>query len=245
MMKRYAMAVAVLTCCTILALASGCRAFNSSYGSSDADLMSKPKAPADAGAAGSASPKPPATAPTVDYSKDKTECKTPAGVTVGKNSGSLISTAGWAFADGAYDVAVTATKLGPNSAAITVAKTQASCKGSEPCPLIALQPLTLTFTVKQTGDSKFSACNFSYSDGKDRVYAAVSGQLMLDKVNAVDAKEGTVSNSGSFELSFTRGDATAAKAQAVYLGAVPASDMAGMLLEGTYFVDKITEADSK
>lgn len=243
MTTRYGMALAVLICALSLALVSGCRAFNSTYSSPEADLVAnpppKPK-PTDPSVG-----KPPPTTPgapaPVDYSKDTTECKTPDGVTVGKNPTALLGNSGWVLALDGEQVVVTAVKKGLYSAQITVQKDLPNQSSS-----------VLSFVVKQTAADKFSACNFSYTEGKDRVYQGVTGTLMIDRVNFADEKAGkkdTIVNSGSFDLSFTRAPTapTATKVQSIYLGAaMPGGDaVVGVPLNGIYFVDVLSDAVAK
>lgn len=246
-MKRYAMLVGLVVSCAAFSLVTGCRAFNSAYSNPEADVAAKPRKVDP-----SENKKPPeekkpsesegAPLPQVDYSKDTTVCDTPKEVTVGKNDDALMAASGWTQ-DGSYDVVVTATQRGPNSADITIAKTQAACPAGGTCPDIFLKPITLSFTVKQTAADKFSACNFKYTEGKDRVYQGVTGSLMVDRVNAVVEKDKlkTVTNSGTFHLTFTRA-AEVIKAQAVLLGSAASGDLAGILLEGTYFTNNLVEA---
>ncbi len=243
MTRCYGLACGILICMFSLALVSGCRAFNSTYSSPEADLIANPppKKPDPA----VSKPKPTTPAPAVgalviDYSKDTTECKTPEGVTVGKNPTALLGNSGWALPLDGEQVTVTATKRGLYSAAVTIQKDLPNKSSS-----------VLSFVVKQTASDKFSACNFSYAEGKDRVYQGVTGNLMIDRVNAADekAEKVTVVNSGSFELTFTRAPAapSATKVQSIYLGAaMPGGDgLAGILLDGAYLVDVLSDSASK
>lgn len=230
MTKRYAM-VAVLVLSTAF-LVSGCRAFSSTYGSADADLAAKPLAEGPAAAASSAgtSADSSSNAPApVDYTTDDTECKTPNGVTVVKNPAKIMGNSGWVLPIDGEQVAVSAVKKGDYSAAITIQKSAADKSVS-----------TLSFTVKQTAADKFSACDFNYSEGNDRIYSTVTGALSVDQINTVDATLNKVSNSGSFALVFSRTDAT--KVQSVYLGASSPADLGGMDLSGSYFLSSITES---
>lgn len=238
MAKRYVMVSGVLICTLSLALISGCRAFSSTYASPEADIAAQPKKPKPGDPSVSKPPASPATpsvnTPVVDYSKDTTECKTPDGVTVGKNPSALVSNAGWVMPVDGEQVSVTATKKGLYSAAITIQK-----------DLPNKSSYVLSFVVKQTAADKFSACNFSYTEGKDRIYQGVTGNLMIDRVNAVDEKEGTIVNSGSFELSVTRAPSapSATKVQSIYLGAtVPTTDSpTGISLDGIYFTNTLAD----
>lgn len=243
MAKRYVMVCGVLIGTLSLALISGCRAYNSSYASPEADLAAQPKKPADPAANKPATPpaaNPSGNAPivVVDYSKDTTECKTPEGVRVGKNPSALVSNSGWVLPIDGEQVTVTATKKGPNSATITIQK-----------DLPNKSSVALSFVVKQTADDKFSACNFSYTEGAGRDYPGVTGNLMFDRVNAVDEKAGTIVNSGSFALTVTRTPSapTATKVQTIYLGAtIPATaSVSGTSLDGTYFIDTLVDSVSK
>lgn len=244
MTKRYVMLCGVLMCALSLSLISGCRAFNSGYSSSEADLAAQPKKPDPAvnkpttPPAANPSGNAPAPAPVADYSKDTTECKTPEGVTVGKNPSALLNSSGWASPLDGDQVTVTATKKGLYSAIITIQK-----------DLPTKTSTVLSFVVKQTAVDKFSACNFSYTEGAGRDYQGVTGNLMIDRVNVVDEKADTIVNSGSFELTVTRAPAapSATKVQSIYLGAAAAMPLSadGLSLDGTYFIDALTDASSK
>jgi hypothetical protein len=236
MMKRCTVIVGLLFCGVLLM--SGCRAFDSTYAHPEADIAAMPK-PEKPNASGN---KPPAT-PSVsedlpDYSKDKTVCKTPDGVKVGKNPSKLMSTAGWLNPADGEQVTVTATKKGPHSAVVSVQKAAAD-----------KTVITLSFTVKQTAADKFSACDFNYSEGKDRVYPGVTGAVMVDQVNAIDKNSSKITNSGSFVLAFSRSAAaTATKVQSVYLGATTPGALApvsGPEADGSYFTDSLIEEPSK
>lgn len=231
MAKRIAQVSCLILLVSSVAFTSGCRAFNSSYSNPEADLAAKPKPAANEskpgdkptdGASGSES------APTVDYKKDTTECKTPDGVTVGKNPGALMANSGWALPVDGDQVSVTATKKGPYSADISIQKSVAS------------KAETVSFTVKQTAADKFSACNFKYTFGSGGEMTAVTGSVMVDRLNAVDATASTIVNSGAFDLNFARA-ASAAKVQSIYLGATSPSDMAGTEINGSYFTDSTAE----
>lgn len=244
MAKRYLMVCGVLMCTVSLSLVSGCRAFSSTYESPEADLVANPPKKPGGDAAVSKPPAKPGANPsdsaplTPDYSKDTTECKTPEGVKVGKNPEALVSNYGWALPIDGEQVTVTATKKGPYSATIAIQK-----------DLPNQSSAVLSFVVKQTAVDKFSACNFSYSEGANRVYQGVTGNLMIDRVNAVGKPESLIVNSGSFEFKVTRAasTSTATKVQTLYLGAnlpttVTATDMA---LDGIYFTDALVESSSK
>lgn len=242
MTKRYVMVCGVLVCALSLALISGCRAFNSGYSSPVADLVANPPPKKPDPAANKPAPTPVANpsdnAPIVDYSKDTTECKTPDGVTVGKNPSALLNSSGWASPVDGEQVTLTATKKGLYSALITIQK-----------DLPNKSSVVLSFVVKQTAADKFSACNFSYTEGKDRVYQGVTGNLMIDRVNAVDEKANIIVNSGSFEFAFTRAPSapSATKVQSMYLGAAtPTTTVAAApSLDGAYFIDKLADAPAK
>lgn len=236
MTKRHVMVSGVLVCSLSLLMISGCRAFNSSYASPDAI----PKKPAETSESKPA-PKPTTPAPSdsapapVDYTKDTTECKTPEGVTVGKNESPLFSNYGWALPVDGEKVTVTAVKKGLYSATITIQKDLPNQSSN-----------VLSFVVKQTAKDKFSACNFSYIEGNVRVYQGVAGHLMIDRVNAVGKPESLIVNSGSFDLTMTRA-ATASETQKMYLGAtLPTTNaIAGISMDGIYFVDVLSEAAAK
>ena len=100
--------------------------------------------------------------------------------------------------------------------------------------------------MKQTAADKFSACDFKYSEGKDRVYQGVTGAVEVDQLNTPDGKANTITNAGSFDLLFTRAP-TATKVQSVYLGTDAPSTLtvAGVPLTGAYFIDNLTEAASQ
>lgn len=241
MKNRNVMICGVLVCTLSLVLISGCRAFNSSYASPEADIAAQPKKPkpdANASKPPASAPAPSVSASTTDYTKDTTECKTPEGVRVGKNPNKLVSNYGWVLPVDGEQVTVTATKKGLYSSTITIQKDLAN-----------KSIVVLSFVVKQTADDKFSACNFSYTEDKDRVYPGITGSVMVDRVNAVDEKGGTIVNTASFELNVTRTPAapTATKVQTIYLGAtVPTTDSAtGISLDGIYFVDVLTDSLSK
>lgn len=235
MAKRYVMISGVLICILSLALISGCRAFNSSL--SPEQIPQKPVQTAES----KPPPKPIAANPSdsaplsIDYSKDATECKTPEGVMVGKNDTPFLSNYGWAIPVDGEQVTVTATKKGPHSATITIQKDLPNQSSN-----------VLSFVVKQTANDKFSACNFSYTEGKVRVYQGVTGHMMIDRVNAVDKPESVIVNSGSFDLTITRAP-TASETQKIYLGATsPTSDViAGISMDGIYFVDVLSDAAAK
>lgn len=242
MTQRFALILGLLA----FTLVSGCRAFNSGYSNPEADRASKPRA--------SESKKPPedtkkpnesegAPLPQVDYSKDTTKCETPQFVEVSSNGDPVIANSLWASNSDGRETKVTATQVGPHSAKISITKGNAECKDGA-CPLIAYTAQTLSFTVKQTANDKFSACDFKLTEGKDRVYEGVSGVLMVAAVNAVDEKAKTVTNSGTFHLTFTRA-AEVTKAQAVLLGSAASGGLEGILLEGTYFADSVVSAEAK
>lgn len=234
-MKRCTVITGLLFCGVLLL--SGCRAFDSTYASPEADIAAMPK-PEKPDASGN---KPPAT-PSVsedapDYSKDTTVCKTPEGVKVDKNPKGLMYNSGWLTPADGEQVTVSATKKGMHSAVITMQKVAADKSTA-----------TLSFTVKQTAVDKFAACDFNYSEGKDRLYPGVTGIVKLDQVNAVEKNVNKVINSGVFVLTFTRvGSGTATKVQSVFLGATTpeALKSGGPELDGSYFIDSIIEEPSK
>lgn len=237
MMKRH-----ILMTCLVLTAAfivSGCRAYNSGYSSKEADLAltpivkKPPAAPSVSGSTtGGASPSTSAPAPTVDYSKDTTDCKTPDGIKVGKNPSKILGNAGWVMPVDGEQVVVTAAKKGLYSAAITIQKTTSDKVTA-----------TLSFTVKQTDADKFSACDFKYSEGKDRIYQGISGAIEIDQVNNADSKTSTITNTGSFDFMVTRA-ATATKVQSVNMGATAPNTLtsSGVPLMGSYFIDSLTES---
>ncbi len=237
MMKRHIL----MTCLVLLAAfaVSGCRAYNSSYGSKEADLaltpiIKKPTPSVSGTTGGTASPSVNTPAPTIDYTKDTTDCKTPDGVKVGKNPSKILGNSGWVMPIDGEQVAVTAAKKGLYSASITIQKTTSDKVTA-----------TLSFTVKQTDTDKFSACDFKYSEGKDRVYQGITGAIEIDQVNNADSKTSTITNTGSFDLMVTRdANATATKVQSVNLGAAAPSSLtaSGIPLTGSYFIDSLTES---
>lgn len=237
MTKRYGVVCGVLICTLALALISGCRAFSSTYAAPEADLIANPPPKPATPSANKPIPADPSIstgAPVVDYSVDTTECKTPDGVTVGKNPSVLVGNAGWVIPVDGEQVTVTATKKGLHSAAITIQK-----------DLPNKSSYVLSFVVKQTAADKYSACNFSYTEGNDRNYEGITGSLMIDRVNAVDEKSGTIVNSGSFEFAVTRAPSvpSATKVQSFYLGAtVPTMDSGvGISLDGIYFTNTLAD----
>lgn len=230
-MKRTSFRIAsYLSVLALVAVVSGCRAFNSDYSASP-ELQEMLSKPVPSASDNKPKPDPAVSAAAVDYSKDSTVCETPADVTVGKITGSIISSWGWAVPskDG-ETAAVSAVKKGPNSAAITVKKEDASGIAS-----------TLSFTVKQTAADKFSVCDFNYSIGERRL-SKVSGSVTVKLVNAVNEKAGTIVNSGAFNLTFGTG-ADASKVQSIFLGGKASSAVdAGTVLDGIYFIDDTADA---
>lgn len=174
------------------------------------------------------------------FSKDVTPCETPSNVKVTKNKTTLLSNTGWAATGEEATVTVKATKKKDHSATISMQKVLAD-KSTE----------TLSFTVKQTGVDKFSACDFKFSEANGHPYEFVSGTVMLDQVNTTfDDKPGIVINSGSFDLIFTHDEPkaiTATKVQSVYLGSEAANILASTSesTRGTFFVDWVTDATAQ
>lgn len=234
-MKRGMYILAVLICG--VALLSGCRAFDSTYGSPEADIAAQPKPAKPNTSDNKPAPTPSVSENLPDYSKDKTACKTPEGVKVEKNPKELMYNSGWLTPVDGEQVTVTATKKGTHSALITMQKVVAD-----------KSTITLSFVVKQTAADKFAACDFNYSEGKDRMYPGVTGVVKVDQVNATDKSVNRVINSAAFVLTFTRvGSGTATKVQSVFLGATTpeALKAGGPEVDGSYFIDSIIEDASK
>lgn len=154
-------------------------------------------------------------------------------MSVGKNPNALLANYGWATPVDGEQVIVTATKKGLHSATITIQKELPNQSSN-----------VLSFVVKQTAADKFSACDFSYTEGNVRVYQGVTGNLLIDRVNAVGKSESIVVNSGSFDLTMTRAP-TASETQKIYLGATsPTNAIAGISMDGIYFIDALTDTPS-
>lgn len=230
-MKRVFPTFIVLTLIATMSIVSGCRAFNSDYSASPElqEMLSKPPPSPAVNKPKPADPS--VSAPSVDYSVDKTECKTPEGVQVGRVTGSVVTNWGWAFPGGEGEtVTVSAVKKDVHTATISIQKQSASRVVTQ-----------LSFTVKQTDADKFSACDFTYTEGESRRYSIVTGSVMIKSLNLVDVKTSSIANSGAFNLTFAR-EASSLAAQAVNVGATSADSLIGPHAEGTYFVRATSES---
>lgn len=174
----------------------------------------------------------------VNYAVDKTSCKTPSGVKVTKSTSGVAGTTGWAASLDGNSVTISAAKKGDFSATITMKKVAEDKSTS-----------TLSFTVKKSGDNKFSACDFKYSEGSNHTYEYVRGSVQVDLINAPSDNSNNVFNSGSFDLTFSHTPfaATATKVQSVYLGSADVSvlNSENSALVGSYFVDWLNDTSAQ
>ena len=216
----------------------GCQAFNENAGEPGGNVVADPNATDPTN--------PDDTADTTDYSKDATECVTPADVVVSvSKESSIIANSGWTVSDSAEADSVVVTKVGDFSNTVEISNAAGK----------------LSYTVKRTGTKAFAVCNIAYQDAASGSYTLSRGSFVIDRFNEGSADSPDVVNAGFYTLAFAdsavadatpaQGDATSAGAVMKIVTNVKADEVSAEEapltssfadLQGAYYVTTLTEA---